>query len=215
MIFAHILILMLTPGSNAFDLQVARGRTPRSEPGNLHIDSKGIAFQSRDGKTTINIPMADLREADVADPRALRFQTYEVRKWRPTERLAYLFRALPDAPVEAIAEFLSSHIRRPIIGHYSQSAQHRIAAYHRRTFSGSNGVLEIGNDGIQFVSDKPADSRIWLYRDIETIGRPDLFRLRVTTNRETYILELKDSLPDAAYNSAWGKVYHLALQSLE
>jgi hypothetical protein len=28
-------------------------------------------------------------------------------------------------------------------------------------------------------------------------------------NRETYVLELKEDLPDAAYDFAWSKVYHL------
>jgi hypothetical protein len=74
-------------------------------------------------------------------------------------------------------------------------------------------MLEIGDTSIQFVSDKPADSRTWLYRDIETIGRPDSFRFRVTTNRETYVLELKDSLPEGTYEFAWSKVYHLERSS--
>src|SRR5437870_1160905 len=54
----------------------------------------------------------------------------------------------------------------------------------------ASGLLKIGSESIQFVSDKPADSRTWLYRDIETIGRPDSVRFRVTTNHETYVLEL-------------------------
>ena len=70
-------------------------------------------------------------------------------------------------------------------------------------------MLEIGDDAIQFVSDRPADSRTWLYRDIETIGKPDSYRFRVTTNRETYIIELKSELPEAAYQLAWTKVYDL------
>ena len=38
--------------------------------------------------------------------------------------------------------------------------------------AGTNGTLEIGEEAIRFVTEKPADSRTWLYRDIETIGRP-------------------------------------------
>jgi hypothetical protein len=74
-------------------------------------------------------------------------------------------------------------------------------------------MLQIGKDSIQFVSEKPADSRTWLYRDIETIGRPDAFRFRVTTNRETYVLELKAELPEPAYELAWTKVYNLERNS--
>ncbi len=68
-------------------------------------------------------------------------------------------------------------------------------------------MLEIGDEAIRFVSDTPADSRTWLYRDIETIGRPDSFRFRITTNRETYVVELKSELPEPAYELAWRKVY--------
>jgi hypothetical protein len=95
------------------------------------------------------------------------------------------------------------------VGHYGSSSQFHVPAFHRRARAGTNGTLEIGEEAIRFVSDKPVDSRTWLYRDIETIGRPDSFRFRVTTNRETYVVELKSELPEAAYQFAWSKVYKL------
>lgn len=193
-----------------FNIKVERVRLLRNEPGDLHIDPRGITFRSADGKTTISIPMEDLREADVADPRSLRFQRYEVKKWEPMERREYEFRASgEDVPVEALAQFLTPRIDRPVIGHYGAASKFRIPAFHRRTRGGTHGALEIGDDAIRFVSDKPADSRTWLYRDIETIGQPDSYRFRVTTNRETYVVELKSRLPAAAYEFAWGKVYNL------
>jgi len=207
-----MLIALLATGAadqHVFDLQVTRVRVLRRQPGDLHIDAAGLTFRSRDGKTTITIPMQDLREADVADPRALRFETYEVQKWKPIERREYTFRAPADAPVEELAQFLALRVNRPVVGHYAAASQFQVAAYHRRTLGGAEGTLEIGQDSIRFVSDKPADSRTWLYRDIETIGKPDSFRFRVTTNRETYILELKAELPEAAYQLAWSKVYNL------
>src|SRR5271155_726735 len=79
-----------------FDLKVERVRMLRDQPGELHIDAQGVTFRSVDGKTVITIAMLDLREADVADPHALRFQTYEVHDWRPIERRKYTFRAQPD-----------------------------------------------------------------------------------------------------------------------
>jgi len=200
------------PKKDVFDLKVTRVRMLRNQSGDLHIDIEGIKFRSSDGKTTITIAMKDLREGDVADPHALRFETYEVQKWKPTDRRAYTFRAQPDAPVEQLAQFLATRLHRPVVGHYdaghySAASQFHVAAYHRRTLRGTDGMLEIGPDALQFVSNKPADSRTWLYRDIETIGMPDSFRFRVTTNRETYILELKAELPEAAYQFAWSKIY--------
>ena len=196
-----------------FDMRVERVRTLRDQPGDLHIDAQGITFRSVDGKTSITISMQDLREADVADPHSLRFGTYEVQKWRPVERREYRFRAGAEEPVEELAQFLAARVHRPVVGHYPSVSQFRVPAYHRRVRTGTNGTLEIGEEAIRFVSDKPADSRTWLYRDIETIGKPDSFRFRVTTNRETYVVELKSELPEAAYQFAWSKVYNLERSS--
>src|SRR5262245_4057669 len=204
----HVGFAQNTPDS--FDMKVERVRILRNhQPGDLHIDAHGITFRSRDGKTSITLPIHDLREAEVADPHALRFQAYEVRKWVPMERHEYVFRAPEEAPVETLAQFLAARIDRPVVGHYSSTAEFQIPAFHPRTRGGTHGTLEIGKDAIRFVSDKPADSRTWLYRDVETIGRPDSYRFRVTTNRETYVVELKSPLPEAAYELAWSKVYDL------
>jgi hypothetical protein len=192
---------------DVFDLQVTRVRVLRNQPGDLHIDAAGLTFRSSEGKTTITIPIQDLRKADVADAHALRFETYEVQKWKPIQRREYTFRAQPDAPLQDLARFLAARLPRPVVGHYAEASQFQVPAFHRLLRTGTHGMLQIGEDSIQFVSGKAADSRTWLYRDIETIGRPDRFRFRVTTNRETYVLELKAELPETAYQFAWNKVY--------
>src|SRR6266849_11081849 len=135
-----------TPVKDGFDLKVERVRTLRNQSGDLHIDAEGVTFRSSDGKTTVTIPMKDLREADVADPHALQFETYDVQKWKPIERREYTFRAQPKAPVEELAQFLAARVHRPVVGHYSAASQFRIAAYHRRTLGGTDGTLEIGQD---------------------------------------------------------------------
>ena len=203
--------LVLVWGQEKFDLPVEHKGTLRHQHGILHIDAQAITFQPDDGRDGITIAIDDLREADVADPRALRFQVYDVAKWKPVKRREYTFRAAGDAPVEPLARFLAAHIARPIVGHYPQSdALFTIPAYHRRAFAGSKGTLEIGSEAIRFIGSRPGDSRTWLYRDIETIGMPDEFRLRVTTVTETYVLELENKLPRAAYDFAWGKIYDKA-----
>jgi hypothetical protein len=215
--FPSALMVLLLPGLLAvkgaepqvFDMKVTRVRLLRNQPGDLHIDSTGLTFRSSDGKMTVTIPMKDLRETDVADRRALRFGTYDVQKWKPIERREYTFHAPPDAPVEELAQFLATHVARPVVGHYASAARYQIAAYHRRVLGGTGGTLEIGQDSIRFVAEKVTDSRTWPYRDIETIGRPDSFRFRVTTSRETYVLDLKAELPEVAYQFAWSKVYNL------
>jgi hypothetical protein len=205
--------LSAAASAGTFDFKVERIRLSRNQSGNLHIDAKGIRFQSSDEKTVITIPFEDLRQADVANPKTLRFQMYAVDKWKPFARREYTFRTETAVPVEELAMFLTARLRRPVVGHYATSAKFQVPAYHRRTRSGSNGTLEIGDEAIRFVSEKPADSRTWLYRDIETIGRPNPYHFRVTTVRETYVVELRAQLPEDAYQLAWSKVYHFESSS--
>jgi hypothetical protein len=206
------LFAMPAPADSVFDLKVNRVRTLHDQPGDLHIDIQGITFRSTDGKTTIAIPTKDLRDVSVADSHALRFGTYEVQRWKPFERVEYTFRAPPDTSIEELGNFLTAHVHRTVVAHYPAESQFQAAAYHRRVRGGASGLLRISAESIQFVSDKPADSRTWLYRDIDTIGRPDSFSFRVTTNRETYVLELKEDLPEAGFQLAWTRVYGLDMQ---
>ena len=208
-VFLTLISLTATLAQETFDFPVERVRTLRNQPGELHIDAQGVSFLSKDGKTNISIKMQDLRTATVANPRDLRFETYEVSKWKPIERREYTFRASSDAPLDSIAQFLAGQVQRPVVGHYWDGSQFEVPAFHRRSFGGADGTLRIGEESIQFLSDKEADARTWLYRDIETIGRPDSFRFRVTTSRETYVIELKGKLPEAAFDLAWSKVYNL------
>lgn len=71
-------------------------------------------------------------------------------------------------------------------------------------------MLEIGPDGIQFKTEREADSRTWLYRDIQTIGTSSPFSFRVSTDSETYIFDLKERLPEAAYDLAWSRLYNIS-----
>jgi len=74
--FLPALLLIGAPGNEAFALKVERVRTVRNQPGDLRIDATGVTFRSSDGKTAITIRMKDLREADVANPGGLRFETF-------------------------------------------------------------------------------------------------------------------------------------------
>lgn len=194
-------------GQEALDMRVERVRVLRRTPGVLHVDIQGVTFRSDDQKTEIQMPLENLRRVDVADPKSLHFELFDVDKWKPLERREYIFRAPSDAPVAALARFFAAHTARPVSGHYAESSVFRIPAYHRRRLAGTYGTLEIGPESIQYVSKSPSDSRTWLYRDIETIGRPDVLQFRVTAGKETYVLELQERMPQAAYDLAWNSVY--------
>jgi hypothetical protein len=201
MLVLALLLTAIGSGQETFDMKVERVRVLRKTRGALHVDIHGVAFRSDNGKMEIQIPLENLRRVEVADTKALHFELFERRE--------YTFRAPGDAPVAALARFFAGHTARPVSGHYAEASLFRIPAYHRRRLAGTYGTLEIGRESIQYVSKSASDSRTWLYRDIETIGRPDVLQFRVTAGKETYVLELQERMPPAAYDLAWDNVYGL------
>lgn len=181
----------------------------RDVPGVLQFSQAGILFKSNDGKTTVSLDYADVKKADVSDPDKISIETYDIRALNPLERHAYEFK-LKKAHGPDLVPFLVEHIQRPVIGDSGGSDfTFRVPAYHRHITGGAHGILEIGSAGIRFVSKAKADSRTWLYRDIDTIGSSGPFNFRVTTPVETYNFDLKERLPEGAYDLAWRYTYNL------
>src|SRR5947199_10653841 len=64
----------------------------KDEPGQLRIDTSGIEYRSANGKTSIRLPFIDVHEMDIADPSAIRIETYEMLKRKLSGRRSYVFR---------------------------------------------------------------------------------------------------------------------------
>lgn len=182
---------------------------PKKERGHLIFSGSGATYSSQNGKTSIEVPYADIREADVSDPRKIRLETYDILKRNPLEHRSYEFR-LDENHGSDLARFLAERLRRPVIGAYDVGGEGRfnVPAYHRHLLGGAHGILEIGPDGIQFKTETKADSRTWLYRDIQTIGSSGPFNFRISTESGTYNFDLKQRLPERAYDLAWSKLYN-------
>ncbi len=199
-----------------FEFSVVRVRSaiglplPKKEAGHLIFSESGASYGSQNGKTSVQLPYSDIREADVSDPRKIRLETYDILKRNPLEHRSYEFRLDKDHGSD-LAKFLAERLKRPVIGAYDVSSEVRfnVPAYHRHLFGGAHGVLEIGPDGIQFKTETKADSRTWLFRDIQTIGSSGPFNFRISTESETYNFDLKERLPERAYDFAWSTLYHL------
>lgn len=202
-------------GPPEFEFSVARARSAfglpslRKERGHLIFSDSGVTYKSRNGRTSIEIRYADIREADVSDPRKIRLETYDILKRNPLEHRSYEFH-LDEDHGSGLARFLAEHVKRPVMGAYNVDSEGRfsVPAYHRHLFGGAHGVVEIGPDGIQFKTERKADSRTWLYRDIQTLGSAGPFNFRISTESETYNFDLKERLPERAYDLAWSKLYN-------
>src|SRR5712692_7885464 len=109
----------LLDASDAFHYRVARVRTMRNERGQLDISESGASYRSDNGKTAIQLPFSDIREADVSDPTKIRLETYHILKRRLTGRRVYAFQLREGRHDEGLARFLTERLARPVVGHYS------------------------------------------------------------------------------------------------
>jgi len=163
----------------------------------------------------MHLPFIDVHEMNVADPATIRVETYQMLKRKLSGRRSYEFRLHSARSAEEndrLTQFLSERIRRPLIGSQTITTakpEFEIPAYHRHVLNGCDGTLQITPEGIRFLSTKEDHSRTWRYSEIRTIGGPDPFSFRVSTLAETFVFDLKDRLPEEAYDLVWQRVYNL------
>ncbi len=209
-----VLFMIVAVGAQAadsFELTVYRDRLPRKEAGRLVISGTGISYRSDHQKTVIDIPFLNVFQADVSDPKVIRIETYDIAKQKLLGRQVHVFRLRTGVHDELLTRFLSKALQRPVIGAFGPAPlpEAVIPAYHRHRLGGCHGTIRIDSDAIRFLSDRPQDSRTWLYRDLETLGTMNPFHFRVSTLAETFNFDLKERLPESAYDLAARRVYSL------
>ena len=194
----------------AFRFPVVRDKFLRDESGQLTMDDEGLRYQSDNGKTSLEFAYVDIRKVNLSRPDVIRLQTYDRLKRKLTRNRSYKFRLKEDVTDSRVARFLIQRLERPLVGFYELAGESfgEIPVYHRHRLRGCHGVLRILEEGIQFVSDKPVDSRSWLYQDLETIGSSRPFNLRVRSFVETYTFDLKDRVPEEMYRLVWQRIHN-------
>ncbi len=165
-----------------------------SNHGTLLIDGNGVEFRG-ENKHSQRWAFSEIQAAFIA-PHRLTLKTYLNRSLhRPGER-TYRF-SLAQAVPPAVAARLAEAVARP-----SQNADPdpdapaiaTIPVRHRSLASGTNGVLRIRQDGIDYVTSSKDDSRSWRWTDLQTVSKPDPYHLFVFGFRDTYTFDLKAPL---------------------
>jgi hypothetical protein len=77
---------------------------------------------------------------------------------------------------------------------------------HMGRITGSEGMLEIGEDRIVYRTDRHDDSRTWRLTDIENISTAGPFDFTINTPEKTFRFQLKQVLSEARYNELWRKL---------
>ena len=84
---------------------------------------------------------------------------------------------------------------------------------HDHLFGGCQGIIDVTENRIIYVTDNPNDSRIWRLADVESFASTNEFDLRISTREETFHFDLKIPLNRETYQHIWNKVYEPQIQT--
>jgi hypothetical protein len=168
--------------------------------GILRIDSKGIEFQPMAGTST-HWGFPEIKDLDLQKNRMV-LVGYDNRKWDiPGTRRFELEFKKEITPADAAS--LAAEIGRPVrnrVPDPDAPAITVIAVRRNEHFGGSNGVLRIRQDGIDYVTAQPEQSRSWRWLDLQTLSSPDPYHLFVFGYRDSYAFDLKEPLSRKVLN---------------
>jgi hypothetical protein len=169
------------------------------EKGDLSIGADGVAFQTTAGKTE-RWDFLDIQTFRLST-HGLALETYQNRKRHVPGVARYKF-DLDQAIPPSVAAELTMEVQRPSQNAvpYPSSVSTVIAAHHRTLIGGTNGVLRLGDDGIDYVTGSVADCRSWRWADLQTVSNPDPWHLFVIGYRDTYEFDLKEEISRKLFN---------------
>jgi len=182
----------------------------KSDPGTLALDADGVEFRS--AKFSRRWKYIEIHTFDLSQ-RELTLLTYQNRHWHEPGERPFRFTLGEAMPPEIAAQF-TERVGKPVrngIPTADAAAIVEIPAHHRVWSGGSNGILRLKEDGIDYVTENGHDSRTWRWADIQTIANPDPYEFRVTGYREIVEFDLKQPLERAVFEKLWDRLYGAGL----
>ncbi len=154
-----------------------------------------------------SLKYTDIQQLTIA-PDGVRVLTYANKR----------LRFPPTADWKQLRSELAPHLERRLVVAFADppaSPLYQFPAWHSHARKGCDGVLYFGADSVTFDSQKPGDSRLWTYRDVESIASSGPHQLtlnvyerqgRMYGNRRAFEFQLKEPINEAAYSVLWRKV---------
>lgn len=195
-----------------FSFRVKHKHSWGAAEGRLTIGEDGIVFDE-EGKTHHRRwPYTELRRVEIASPNELVLYTYEDLKYRLGTEKRFKLTILDGEISSEIYRFLLSKTTRPLltrVPYESGPFAFTLPVKRRGTFRSSQGELKVGDDRIVYETSHPKDSRIWLYKDVQSIGLVDPYQFRLSTFLESFTFDLKTPMSAAQYDYLWKRIYGL------
>jgi len=183
--------------------------------GTLAFTTDGIAFQTADAKKARQWPYRELKQVRVVSPHEIALDTYEDgSRWRFGADRTVEFKVTEGAIDGRLVAHLLEHVQRAVSSAVMPAGlgepSVRVAAKHLRGGTGTHGALVIYPSGLAYETPSEGGSRYWRLDDVESILRTSLRSLLIDVYESgcvrPFVFELKEPLPDAAFDALWQQV---------
>jgi hypothetical protein len=168
--------------------------------GTLHADSRGVEFVPLKG-ASMRWTFTEIKDLDLERYRIVLIG-YDNREWHlPGTRRFDL--EIKQEITPAVAASLTEKMGRPVqdrIPDPHAPAITEIAVRRIAHLGASNGLLRIRQQGIDYITAQPGQSRSWRWLDIQTLSNPDPYHLFVFGYRDSYAFDLKGTLSREVFN---------------
>ena len=179
-----------------------------SSQGTLTLSQDGVLFRPTAG-ATLHWPFLEIQTFDLLSPRHLVITGYENRSWHEHGERKYRFDLSVAMPPNIAAE-LARRVAKPARNadpDPTATSFATVPARHRTLAGGTNGTLNFGPNGIDYLTTNGQGGRSWHWSDIQTLAKPDPFQLRVNSYRETFTFELKQPMSRELFDRLWDEIY--------
>lgn len=199
--------------AESFEFRVKHDHTLGSCEGKLIAGDREIRYEADDGKHSQGWAYIDIQKLDVVSATRLVLRTFRSESWKKLEKdKVFDFSLLEGKLTPEHQEDLRAKLSRPLVGRLVEKADRGstlLPVRHRHRLGGCEGQLSVEEDRLIYLTDHARDNRVWKLGEIEAIGSPDPYHLRVATYNETFTFDLKSPLDEKVYNALWRKVYRL------
>jgi hypothetical protein len=197
--------------AESFEFRVKHDHTLGSCEGKLIANDREIQYKAADGKHSDTWAYIDIQKLDVVSSTRLVLKTFQSERWKKLGKdKVFDFSLVAGKLAPEHQEFLSGKLSRPMVARLVEKAHQNstlLPVRHRHRLGGCEGQLSVEEERLLYLTNHASDKRVWKLHEIETIGSPDPYHLRVTTYNETFTYDLKSPLDAKVYDSLWKKIY--------
>jgi|CXWL01.1.fsa_nt_gi hypothetical protein len=214
---------------NEFRLWVKHDHLRKFCEGELVINEEGIEYATAFEKHERYWDFVDIKLLKLISETEIEVKTYTT--YRPKLTLqqslpvgrdeSFRFKLLEGEMTQEISNFLQSKIKKPMMTTFidvdDETARpvYSLPVRHRHRWGGCSGVLKVYDDKVIYQSyTEMADSRLWRWSDMQSMGRSGPYQFEITTYEpqfggptKSYNFDLKEAMSDEVYDFLWKKIH--------